>query len=275
VAAAPTPPSPWTPDEEPRLTTRSVLASTLLGVRPPELPTSVLVRSCGLFGISDGTARVAISRMVAAGELGPTDDGYALTGPLRDRQERQRLSRHGTTLPWTPGDPWQSAVVTAEGRSAADRAALRKAALALHLAELREGVWLRPDNLPRGELPEAEAVVASQTLALAAAPRTDEVALAARLWDLDGWSARAGRLGAAMDTSLPAFEGGDRGALRLGFVLSAAVLRHLLADPLLPAALLPHAWPGPVLRATYDRWVVAFLRVWGEWSPATEAPTPT
>ena len=32
-------------------------------------------------------------------------------------------------------------------RSAADRLELRKAALALHLAELREGVWIRPENL--------------------------------------------------------------------------------------------------------------------------------
>lgn len=273
MAVAPTSSVPWMPDEEPRLTTRSVLASTLLGVRPPELPTIVLVRSCGLFGISDGTARVAISRMVAAGELVPTDDGYALTGALRDRQERQRLSRHGTTLPWSPGDPWRSAVVTAERRSAADRAALRRAALALRLAELREGVWLRPDNLPPGELPEAETVVAGQTLALGSTPRTDEVALAARLWDLDGWTARAARLGAAMDASLPALEAADRGALRLGFVLSAAVLRHLLADPLLPSALVPRDWPGPALRATYDTWVLAFLRVWGEWSPATVSPT--
>jgi hypothetical protein len=76
-----------------------------------------------------------------------------------------------------------------------------------------------------------------------------------------------------MDASLPAFENGDRGALRLGFVLSAAVLRHLLADPLLPAALVPRDWPGPTLRATYDTWVLAFLRVWGEWSPATVSPT--
>lgn len=34
--------------------------------------------------------------------------------------------------------------------------------------------------------------------------------------------------------------------------MSAAVLRHLLADPLLPAELLPADWPGTRLRARYD-----------------------
>ncbi|MYX45422.1 PaaX domain-containing protein, C- domain protein, partial [Streptomyces sp. SID89] len=31
----------------------------------------------------------------------------------------------------------------------------------------------------------------------------------------------------------------------------AAVVRHLLADPVLPAPLLPGRWPGPELRAAY------------------------
>jgi phenylacetic acid degradation operon negative regulatory protein len=37
------------------------------------------------------------------------------------------------------------------------------------------------------------------------------------------------------------------------FVAGAAVLVHVRADPLLPAQLLPTAWPGPTLRATYRR----------------------
>ena len=51
------------------LSARSVVASTLLGMRPPRLPTQILVRSGALFGIAEGTTRVALSRMVAAGEL--------------------------------------------------------------------------------------------------------------------------------------------------------------------------------------------------------------
>ena len=53
----------------PPLTARSVLASALLGMDPPELPVSQLVRLTGLFGISENRARVALSRMVAAARL--------------------------------------------------------------------------------------------------------------------------------------------------------------------------------------------------------------
>ena len=54
-------------DEGAPLTARSVLASALLGMDPPELPVAQLVRLTGLFGISENGARVALSRMVAAG----------------------------------------------------------------------------------------------------------------------------------------------------------------------------------------------------------------
>ena len=75
------------------MTARSVVASTLLGVEPPRLTTRILVRSGELFGIAEGTTRVALSRMVAAGELRPDDDGYRLAGRLLDRQARQTASR--------------------------------------------------------------------------------------------------------------------------------------------------------------------------------------
>ena len=52
-----------------QLTARSVIASTLLGTDPPVLSGRILVRAAALFGITEGAARVALSRMVAAGEL--------------------------------------------------------------------------------------------------------------------------------------------------------------------------------------------------------------
>ena len=259
---------PWRPTEERALTARSVVASTLLGVRPPQLPTRQLVGACALFGISDGTARVAISRMVAAGEMVATDGGYALTGALLDRSARQDLSAGAATRPWTPTDGWAMAVVVGEGRPATERAALRRAAEALRLAERREGVWLRPDNLPTGALAEAEAVVASQCDRLTAVPAGDGAALAASLWDLAGWSARARRLADALARTRPALDAGDRAALPEGFVLSAAVLRHLQADPLLPAVLLPADWPGPALRTAHEGWRQAFDRTWATWARA-------
>jgi phenylacetic acid degradation operon negative regulatory protein len=46
-----------------------------------------------------------------------------------------------------------------------------------------------------------------------------------------------------------------------GFVLSASVLRHFQADPLLPDELLPADWPGRSLRREYDAWDVAYRAV--------------
>jgi len=35
------------------------------------------------------------------------------------------------------------------------------------------------------------------------------------------------------------------------FEIAAAIVRHLLTDPVLPADLLPPGWPGPELRECY------------------------
>lgn len=259
------------PAEGRRLTARSVIASTLLGVTPPELPTRSLVGTAELLGIAAGTARVAMSRMVASGELEATGDGYRLVGrTLLARQSRQSLSRVGRTEPWD--GRWRTAIVAADARPASERAELRSAMGSLRYAELREGVWIRPDNLPAGALPAAEAVAREQCLALRSTLE-DPAGLAARLWDLDGWAATArrllgdlGRLGRPLDR-------GDVSALADGFVLSAAVLRHFQADPLLPAELLPARWPGPDLRARYDTYDTAFRITLAGWQ-RTHAPAP-
>jgi phenylacetic acid degradation operon negative regulatory protein len=238
----------------PPLTARSVLASALLGMDPPELPVAQLVRLTGLFGISENRARVALSRMVAAGEA--TSDGgrYRLAGHLAARQSRQSVSRSGATSSWD-GD-WSVAVVTTTGSSAEVRSARRRALAYARLAELREGVWLRPANVPVSFAADLDADV-EMLRARPADPRR----LAARLWDLDSWSARAGQLLTALADLEP--EGPD--ALAPGFELSAAVLRHLQADPLLPTELLPSTWPGTRLRETYDEWDARYratLRTW-------------
>jgi phenylacetic acid degradation operon negative regulatory protein len=258
-------------DERP-LTARSVIASTLLGMRPPRLPTAILVRSCGLFGITEGTTRVAISRMVAAGELHADDGGYRLTGALLDRQDRQDESRHGPAGRWD--GQWNMAVVVADRRSAPVRAELRDAAGQLRLAPLREGVWLRPDNLAPDRLPSARAVVDRQCHVFSCRTvDTDEPAtLAASLWDLDAWSLRAVALTRRIGELVEALESGDLDSLAPGFLASAAVLRHLQADPLLPAELVPPDWPGDALRADYDRYDIAFRQVWRAWYKA-QRPT--
>ncbi|MEV4440733.1 PaaX family transcriptional regulator C-terminal domain-containing protein [Streptomyces sp. NPDC049577] len=224
----------------PPLTARSIVLSTLLGHHPPALPARALVRVGELFGTAEGTVRTALTRMVAAGDLEQRDGTYRLTDRLLARQARQDDSRAPRTRAWDGG--WEIAVVAGERRAAPDRAALRQAMAALRLAELREGCWLRPANLVRTARP---AVVTEQCALFTGAPEGDPVRLAAALWDLPGWAGHARALEAALDAAAP-------GPLAERFTVSAAVLRHLLADPVLPAPLLPSGWPGDRLRERHE-----------------------
>jgi phenylacetic acid degradation operon negative regulatory protein len=241
------------------LTARSVLLSVLLGSDPPRLPVLLLVRTAGLFGIAEGTTRTALSRMSAAGEVRAADGGYELVSDaLLSRQARQTASRAGHTRPWS--SQWTQAVIGADGRRAAgDRASLRDALRRARLAELRGGVWLRPDNLD-----DAPPTLAD-THWFITTPSGDAAELAARLWDLRGWNAGADDLRERMSRLIGPLEGGDRSALADGFVLSAAVLRHLQADPLLPEALLPDDWSGTSLRGDYAGYDRAYRSVLVDW----------
>jgi phenylacetic acid degradation operon negative regulatory protein len=255
--------------DEGALSARSVIASTLLGADPPRLPARLLVRAGELFGIAEGTTRVALSRMVAAGDLEAEDGHYRLVGALLlERQARQSASRRpgGAERSWN--GRWHLAVVHAGRRDAATRAALRDAGTRLRLAELREGVWARPDNLDHDRLPAARAVLDAQARSFTGRPldeRGDDAALAASLWDLAGWADTAARLRTDLDALAPRLDRGDEEVLAPAWLLSAEVLRHLLADPRLPDALLPGDWPGPALRADYDRYDDAFNRAWRSW----------
>ena len=227
-------------------------------MEPPELPVAQLIRLTGLFGISANRARVALSRMVAAGEA--TTDGagtYRLSGHLRERQARQAASRSGVTSPYA--GQWWMAVVTTAGSSADVRTARRAGLSFARLAELREGVWMRPHNLAV-HLPDE----LGRDVELMVAHPPEAGRLVDRLWDLHGWFARARDLLEGLATVSP----DHPDALAPGFELSASVLRHLQADPLLPAELLPVGWPGRRLREDYARWDDRYRATLREWSRA-------
>ncbi|GGW11946.1 hypothetical protein GCM10018980_02450 [Streptomyces capoamus] len=218
------------------LSARSVVLSLLLGAHPPELPVKDLVRLVEPFGVGGSTLRAALSRMVAAGDLRRADGVYRLSDRLLARQRRQDEAVQPRTRAWD-GD-WEMVVITATGRGPAERADLRNRLTALRLAELREGVWLRPANLDR-PLPAGLHRVA---LTYTARPDEPPRELAARLWPLADWAAVAHAL---LDRAARAEHPAER------FTAYAAAVRHLLADPVLPSALLPADWPGEGLRRAY------------------------
>jgi phenylacetic acid degradation operon negative regulatory protein len=238
------------------LTARSVIASTLLGTTPPRATSARLVRSCSLFGFHENAARVALSRMVAAGELAAADGSYELIGHLRARQVRQLRSRRGEAQTTAWDTTWCLAVVGGEARSAADRVELRRTLRLLRFAEWREGVWIRPAyNL------DSVASTADCTFVPGAQP-PDPVGLARSLFALAQWKTDARALMKDMAPLQRRLARADKTSLTDAFVLNASVLRHLQADPLLPTELLPPTWPGASLRARYEAFDAVFVELW-------------
>ncbi len=224
------------------LTARSVALSTLLGYHPPELPIRALIKVGGLFGIGERATRVALTRMLRDGDVTAADGVYRLSA----RQLRRQAKQDALTSPETRGwdGSWQMAVVAGQARPLAERVALRKAMVAFRMAELREGVWLRPDNV----VLESAGTIAEQCEFFVSG-HADPRSLVDRLWDLPGWAAEARRLHTTLDQAESLVD---------GFMATAEVIRHLLVDPYLPAELLPPGWPGDSLRQRYTEFTAGY-----------------
>lgn len=218
-----------------RLTARSVVLSVLLGAHPAWATAAELLRLTQDFGIKEATLRVALTRMVAAGDLVRSDDGYRLSDRLLARQRRQDDALNPRTRGWD--GLWLTVVITAVGADARSRAGLRIGLQHKRFGELREGVWLRPDNLELVLPDEADGRVR-----VLRSRDDDPRELAGQLWDLAGW-ARTGHdllRDMAQANRIPG-----------KFTAAAGMVRHLLTDPVLPDELLPANWPGQPLRDSY------------------------
>ena len=223
------------PEPKLRMPARSVVLSVLLGARPAWATASELVRLTGDFDIKETTLRVALTRMVAAGDLVRSEDGYRLSDRLLTRQRRQDDALNPRTRDWN--ESWTMLVITTVGIDARTRTTLRNTLQDRRFGELRDGVWLRPDNL-HDDVPAR----VGQWVRLLHASDDDPAELARRLWDLPGWSQVGRRL---LDDMRAADDVPGR------FVTAAGIVRHLLTDPVLPDELLPADWPGAELRAVY------------------------
>jgi phenylacetic acid degradation operon negative regulatory protein len=230
------------------LTARSAILSLLLGSHPPSATVSELVAFGRQVAIKESAVRAALTRMVGTADLHRQDGRYTLSERLLERQRRQDAALEVPTGPWDGS--WRMAVVVSNGRDRVSRLHLRRWMTAAHFGELREGVWMRPDNLPW----RPDDAIAADLETMHARPVVDDADLVDRLFAPGSWAA-AGRdlLAQAEASTTPR----DR------LTAFATIVRHLTHDPLLPTELLPADWPGPDLRAAYARFqdeVVEFRR---------------
>jgi phenylacetic acid degradation operon negative regulatory protein len=222
-----------------RMTARSVVLSVLLGAHPASATSAELLTLTAGFGIKETAMRVALTRLVAAGDLVRSAAGYGLSDRLLERQRRQDEALNPRARRW--GGDWLAVVITSIGCDARTRAALRSGLSERRFAELREGIWMRPDNIDVDL--GADLDVHSRLLTA----RDDQPAeLAGRLWDLTGWAATGDELLTEM-AAAPDVPG--------RFMVAAAMVRHLRRDPVLPVELLPPNWPGERIRSRYAEFV--------------------
>ncbi len=196
------------------------------------MPVGRLLAFTSLFGITDGTVRTALSRMVAAGELANDDGTYRLSGRLLERQAQQDVGRVGPPQAWD--GTWWFVAVTTDRRSVAARREFRARATGARLGEMRPDTWLRPANIGVPfDLPD---VVLTRGPILSG----DEAALAGRLWPLDLLDREAERHVERLDAVAALLAADDREfALADSFVSLAAAQRFLRTEPQLPESLAP------------------------------------
>jgi len=222
-----------------RMTARSVVLSVLLGAHPASATSAELLRLTAGFDIKETAMRVALTRLVAAGDLVRSAAGYGLSERLLARQRRQDEALNPLTRPW--GGNWLAVVVTSIGCDARTRTALRSGLSERRFAELREGIWMRPNNIDV----DLGADLGTRTRMLTARDQ-QPAELAGKLWDLTGWAHTGHQLLAQM-ADAPDVPG--------RFAIAAAMLRHLRRDPVLPPELLPPDWPGERIRSRYADFV--------------------
>ena len=95
---------------------RSVVLSVMLGAHPAWASAAELIRLTSDFGIKEATLRVALTRMVGAGDLVRSADGYRLSDRLLARQRRQDDAMRPQLRPWHGF--WTTLIVTSVGTNA-------------------------------------------------------------------------------------------------------------------------------------------------------------
>lgn len=231
------------PDRTP--SARGFLLDLLSTLRRGAMPVRALVEAAALFGIAEGSVRVALTRLLAERMVERDERGLYRLGaaalPVRSR-----------VAAWRDLDvrlrAWPGGWIGVFGGPAAPRAAQRQSARALALLGFRalaRGLSVRPDNLAGGA-----GTVREELAALGLAPGSIVCALgdldpvtearARALWDAEALVAGYRRHYRAIEASTRRLRArAPEQAMVESFRVGGAALRALATDPLLPEPIVP------------------------------------
>jgi len=250
------------------------------------MPVGGLVAAGRLLGIAENSVRVAVTRLLAGGQIERDERGrYRLGGAAAavDRRIRSWRQLDEQTRRWS--GEWVG-VHGGTGRlSRAERRRRERALRWLGFESLAPGLAVRPDNLRMG--PRALATelrhlgLESDALVFCLGQLEAEAdARARRLWnaaELDARYAASLNELARSEARLPELAPDE--AMVESFLLGGRVIRELVLDPLLPSAILPTAGRRALVSALrrYDR---AGRRSWARFmerfgAPHASAPVDT
>jgi phenylacetic acid degradation operon negative regulatory protein len=237
------------------------LLSTLAG---GTMPVGALVEAAALFGIQENALRVALARLLAAGQVERDERGRYRLGAQAAPIDRRVTSwrRAGERVrPWD--ESWLGVHTAGLAPRPAERQ-LRRRARALRFLgfePLAPGLAVRPDNLRGGveavreELRGLGLEAGALVFELGALdPATD--ARARGLWDVTalcgGYRQSLADL-AASERSLQLAS--ETQAMVESYLLGGRVIRQLVLDPLLPEPIVPTAERDALVEALrrYDR----------------------
>jgi len=230
-----------------------VILDLLHSARGRRQAASALIETGALFGFSENTIRVTLSRLMARGRIeSPRRGLYRLspeTDALNDFVERWRLGE-ARVRPW-PENRWVFAHAPCSGRGSL------WALDALGFRSVREGLLARPDNLAldASELRDLAASIGltDDVLLIAGEPLKQAAASWMTAWAPDSLNADYHHALRRLETSAARLDTlpGDEARLEC-FRLGGEMIHRLAKDPLLPAAFVDVAAREALWRATLD-----------------------
>lgn len=250
---------------------KQLILGLMLAAKGRHVKAAHMVLACSLFGVSENSARVAMTRLAAEGQLKSVGRGVYTVGPQaaytgQDIQSwRERLT---ATVSWS--GCFYAALTHHLGRSNRKQLQAREKALwLLGFREFEQGLFVRPANLHMGIQGVHERLLTQgldqDVLTFELLPR-DETQLKAlkALWDArkleKHYATHTRKLKAWMDGFDPTKL---EKAARDAYLVGSQAIYDVRRDPLLPAE-----WVNTELRQQFFETVLLFddtgTRVWRE-----------